>query len=71
MAFNLTFDIVKFSEALSPSGSAAIQWTHTTGRNLQLVLEGSDSRYNNATLRLDAFQGTTLLVGLGVAVFRQ
>ena len=62
MAFNVAFDIAKFSEALTSPDHNKIEWTHTTGKHMQCLLEGSDSRYDNATLRVDVFQGTTLLV---------
>lgn len=66
MAFRLACDIAKFSEALTPTDQKNIEWTHTTGTRMQVVLEGSESLYDHAMLRMDVVQGTTLLVGCRV-----
>lgn len=63
MAFSLVFNLDKFSQALSPPGTGKISWTHTTAPSLQVVLEGSDITHSHAMLRLEVFEGTTLLVG--------
>lgn len=63
MAFNLAFDVIKFSESITPPGPVQIDWTHILGANLQVVLEGSDDDF--VLLRMDVVQGTTFLVGVG------
>lgn len=67
MAFKITFDVTKFSEALSAPGPTKIDWTHITASNMQVVLKGSDSRFSDGNLHMDVVQGTTFLVGLGTA----
>lgn len=63
MAFQVSFDVLKFSEALSDPGPTKIDWTHVTAPNIQVLLEGSDSRLDEHILRMDVVQGTTFLVG--------